>query len=33
ELRVFIRGQHNLCPIPQSDIDRTQGSLVQNPGW
>ncbi|MCU0388956.1 MAG: RagB/SusD family nutrient uptake outer membrane protein [Chitinophagaceae bacterium] len=32
ELRIFNQGQHNLCPIPQGEIDKVP-SLVQNPGW
>jgi starch-binding outer membrane protein, SusD/RagB family len=32
ELRVFNQGQHNLCPIPQGEIDRVP-TLGQNPGW
>jgi starch-binding outer membrane protein, SusD/RagB family len=33
ELRLFVPTQHILCPIPQVDIDRSNGSLKQNPGW
>ncbi len=29
----FIVGKHELLPIPQSEIDISQGSLVQNPNW
>jgi len=32
ELRIFNNGQHILCPIPQSELDKVP-SLVQNPGW
>lgn len=32
ELRIFNANQHNLCPIPQSEIDKVP-TLVQNPGW
>lgn len=32
ELRIFNNGQHNLCPIPQGELDKVP-SLVQNPGW
>jgi hypothetical protein len=32
ELRLFTQGQHNLCPIPQGEIDKVP-SLKQNPGW
>ncbi|EMR03014.1 RagB/SusD family nutrient uptake outer membrane protein [Cesiribacter andamanensis] len=29
----FEEGQHELLPIPQSEIDISQGSLTQNPNW
>ncbi len=29
----FISGKHELLPIPQSEIDISQGSLSQNPNW
>jgi tetratricopeptide (TPR) repeat protein len=29
----FISGQHELMPIPQNEIDISQGSLTQNPNW
>jgi len=29
----FIPGKHELFPIPQSEIDLSQGTLVQNPNW
>ena len=29
----FITGQHELLPIPQTEIDISQGSLTQNPNW
>jgi hypothetical protein len=29
----FDDGVHNLCPIPQDEIDRSNGKLVQNPGY
>jgi hypothetical protein len=29
----FITGKHELLPIPQSEIDISQGSLTQNPNW
>jgi tetratricopeptide (TPR) repeat protein len=29
----FIQGTHELLPIPQTEIDLTQGKLDQNPGW
>ncbi|MCE7865061.1 MAG: RagB/SusD family nutrient uptake outer membrane protein [Bacteroidetes bacterium CHB5] len=29
----FITGKHELLPIPQTEIDLSQGALEQNPGW
>lgn len=29
----FEEGKHELLPIPQSEIDLSQGVLTQNPGW
>lgn len=29
----FQAGKHELLPIPQTEIDLTQGSLEQNPNW
>lgn len=29
----FITGQHELLPIPQTEIDISQGALTQNPNW
>jgi len=29
----FVTGKHELLPIPQNEIDISQGSLVQNPNW
>ncbi len=29
----FVEGKHEVLPIPQSEIDLTQGSLIQNPGY
>jgi hypothetical protein len=29
----FITGKNELLPIPQSEIDISQGSLTQNPNW
>lgn len=29
----FQTNKHELLPIPQSEIDISQGTLVQNPGW
>lgn len=29
----FISGKHELFPIPQTEIDMSQGTLTQNPNW
>jgi len=29
----FVASKHELLPIPQTEIDLTQGALNQNPGW
>ncbi|MEQ1585213.1 MAG: RagB/SusD family nutrient uptake outer membrane protein [Cyclobacteriaceae bacterium] len=29
----FMVGKHELLPIPQTEIDLSQGALNQNPGW
>jgi hypothetical protein len=29
----FVEGKHEHLPIPQSEIDLAQGSLVQNNNW
>jgi hypothetical protein len=29
----FISGKHELFPIPQTEIDISQGTLTQNPNW
>ena len=29
----FISGKHELMPIPQNEIDLSQGVLIQNPNW
>ncbi|MCX6227350.1 MAG: RagB/SusD family nutrient uptake outer membrane protein, partial [Bacteroidia bacterium] len=29
----FVTGKHELLPIPQSEIDISQGVLEQNPNW
>jgi starch-binding outer membrane protein, SusD/RagB family len=29
----FVTGKHELLPIPQTEIDISQGVLVQNPNW
>lgn len=31
--RGFVSGQHELLPIPQNEIDISQGTLSQNPNW
>ncbi len=31
--RGFVQGKHELLPIPQNEIDISQGSLTQNPNW
>jgi hypothetical protein len=29
----FVTGKHELLPIPQTEIDISQGMLTQNPNW
>jgi starch-binding outer membrane protein, SusD/RagB family len=29
----FIEGKHELLPIPQSEVDLSQGKIEQNPNW
>jgi hypothetical protein len=29
----FVAGKHELLPVPQNEIDISQGSLTQNPNW
>lgn len=29
----FVAGKHELLPVPQSEIDISQGALIQNPNW
>ncbi len=29
----FVQGKHELLPIPQNEIDISQGTLTQNPNW
>jgi hypothetical protein len=29
----FVTGKHELLPIPQNEIDISQGTLLQNPDW
>lgn len=31
--RGFVAGKHELLPIPQNEIDLSQGTLIQNPNW
>ena len=31
--KPFIIGKHELFPIPQQQIDLSNGILTQNPGW
>lgn len=31
--RGFVAGKHELLPIPQNEIDISQGTLTQNPNW
>lgn len=33
ELDGFVAGKHEYLPIPQTEIDLTQGMLTQNPGY
>ncbi len=33
EGHLFIEGRHELWPIPQAEIDRSNGSVSQNPGY
>ncbi len=33
ELENFVVGKHELLPIPQSEIDITEGLIIQNPGY
>lgn len=30
---MFIQGRHELWPVPQSEIDRSNGLITQNPGY
>jgi starch-binding outer membrane protein, SusD/RagB family len=29
----FVQGKHELLPVPQNEIDISQGTLTQNPNW
>lgn len=31
--RGFVQEKHELLPIPQNEIDISQGTLIQNPNW
>ncbi len=31
--KPFVDGKHELLPVPQTEIDLSQGMLSQNPGW
>ena len=31
--KPFVTGKHELFPIPQQQIDLSNGILTQNPGW
>lgn len=33
EIDNFVEGKHELYPIPQTEIDKGEGVLVQNPGY
>lgn len=33
KLENFVEGKHELFPIPQAEVDRAKGKLVQNPGY
>lgn len=33
EVRIFDAGRHYLWPIPQEEIDASNGAVVQNPGY
>jgi hypothetical protein len=30
---AFVIGRNEICPIPQTEIDNTNGKIAQNPGW
>ena len=29
----YVDGKHDVFPIPQSEIDKSGGALIQNPKW
>jgi hypothetical protein len=29
----FVSGKHEVLPLPQNEIDLSQGALTQNPNW
>lgn len=31
--KVFVEGKHELFPIPQGEVDLSEGALMQNPGY
>jgi hypothetical protein len=31
--KAFVEGKHELFPIPQGEIDLSEGALVQNPRY
>jgi starch-binding outer membrane protein, SusD/RagB family len=31
--KTFVNGKHELFPLPQTEIDLTDGKLIQNPGY
>lgn len=33
EIANFVKGKHELYPIPQIEIDKSEGVVVQNPGY
>ena len=33
KISVFVTGKHELFPLPQSEIDKSNGKLKQNPGY
>ena len=33
KLPDFVTGKHELFPLPQSEIDKANGKLIQNPGY
>ncbi|MEX0986055.1 MAG: RagB/SusD family nutrient uptake outer membrane protein, partial [Bacteroidales bacterium] len=29
----FVEGKHEIMPIPQTEIDLSEGNMLQNPQW